>query len=513
MNEREAAGIRSGERFVPRGELLGQAARATRALASLGVGEGDSVALLLRNDIAFFEASYALAALGAYAVPVNWHFQGDEIAHVLSNSGACVLVVHADLLPVARNVLPPGVEVVVVSTPEEIAAAYGLEAEVCSVPRGERDWDTWVTAHEPWDRPRKASLASMIYTSGTTGRPKGVRRSPFGAEHAESVRETTGRVLGLRPGVRTVVCGPLYHSAPNAHGLAAGLLGGHVVLTPRFDPEGLLRFIEMHRITNLLMVPTMFVRLLALPEEVRAAFDTSSLEHVVHAAAPCPPDVKRAMIDWWGPVICEFYGATESGPVTFCTSQEALERPGTVGRPIAGACVRILDENGSPVPPGVAGEVYVGLSGYPDFTYHGQDEQREEIEVEGLITCGDIGYLDSDGYLFLCDRRSDMVISGGVNVYPAEIEATIHTLPGVVDVAVFGIPDDEFGEVLAAVVQPAPEAVLTPQDVREHVRAHLASYKVPRHVELHDTLPREDSGKIFKRELRAPFWDKTGREI
>ncbi|MCC7078898.1 MAG: AMP-binding protein [Acidimicrobiia bacterium] len=509
----EGAGVWSGDRNTPRGELLERAARATRALASLGVGRGDSVALLLRNDVAFFEASYAAAALGAYAVPVNWHFREDEVRHVVSDSGARAVVAHADLLAAVRHTIPDGVEVVAVRTPPEIAQAYGLSEGERETPAGVRDWDTWTRSHEPWDRKREASPASMIYTSGTTGNPKGVRRRPFGREHAATVQVTTGHVLGVEPGVRTVVCGPLYHSAPNAHGLAAVLLGGHVVLMPRFDPAELLRLVEAHQITNLLMVPTMFVRLLALPEDVRRAHDVSSLRHVVHAAAPCPPAVKRAMIEWWGPVVHEFYGGTESGPVTFCSSEEALARPGTVGRAVEGADVRILDEAGSPVPAGTVGEVFMGLSDYPDFTYHGQAERRSEIEVAGLITCGDLGYLDEDGYLFLCDRKRDMVISGGVNIYPAEIEAVLHGLAGVRDVAVFGIPDSEFGEVLAAVVEPAPGASLTPDAVRDHVRAHLAAYKVPRHVEFRDALPREDSGKIFKRKLRAPFWESEGRTI
>jgi long-chain acyl-CoA synthetase len=258
------------------------------------------------------------------------------------------------------------------------------------------------------------------------------------------------------------------------------------------------------------MVPTMFVRLLALPESVRARYDLSSLRWIVHAAAPCPPDVKHAMIQWLGPIVAEYYGGTETGPVVFCTSEEWLAHPGTVGRPIERATIRVLDADGSELATGESGEVYMWVDIWPDFTYEGDDAKRRAVERDGLVSCGDIGYLDADGYLYLNDRRSDMVISGGVNIYPAEIEACLLSLDGVRDCAVFGIPDDEFGEALAAHVEAHDETQLTADDVREHVRTHLAGYKTPRVVEFSDALPREDSGKIFKRRLREPYW--SGRE-
>lgn len=503
--------IVSGARRVALAELQARAQRAARGLHELGVREGDAVALFLRNDIVFFEASFAANALGAYAVPINWHFKTDEAGYVLRDCGAKALVVHADLLPQIRDGVPPGLPVFVAPTPPEIARAYGVSPPA---PSGAL-WDAWRDSHAPWLEPPRATRNAMIYTSGTTGRPKGVRRQPHGPEHQKRIAEMMARVFGVRPGggMRCVIAGPLYHSAPNVYALAAARAGGLVVLQPRFDAEELLRLVEEWRITHLYMVPTMFVRLLKLPEATRRKYDLSSLEFVIHAAAPCPPEVKRRMIEWWGPIINEFYGATETGVITFLDSAEALRKPGSVGRLEPGAAVRILDDDGRELPPGEVGEVYVRQSAYPDFTYQGLDDRRREIERDGFITVGDVGYLDADGYLFLCDRKRDMVISGGVNIYPAEIEAVLIGMPGVRDCAVFGVPDEEFGEALCAHVEPLPGAELSPADIQAWLRARIAGYKVPKLIELSARLPREDSGKIFKRKLREPYWAAAGRRI
>jgi long-chain acyl-CoA synthetase len=305
----------------------------------------------------------------------------------------------------------------------------------------------------------------------------------------------------------------MYHTAPNVYALAAAIRGMDMTIMRSFDAEEFLRIVEDHRPTVVQMVPTMFVRLLALSEAVRSRYDLSSLRWIVHAAAPCPPEVKRAMIQWLGPIVAEYYGGTETGPVVFCTSEEWLSHPGTVGRPIERAVVKVLDADGSELPPGESGEVYMWAEIWPDFTYAGDEEKRRAVEREGLISCGDIGYLDVDGYLYLNDRRSDMVISGGVNIYPAEIEACLLSLQGVRDCAVFGIPDEDFGESLAAHVELQDGALLTGDAVREHVRGRLAAYKTPRVVEFSDSLPREDSGKIFKRRLREPYWAGRDRAI
>ncbi|WP_296597919.1 acyl-CoA synthetase [Phenylobacterium sp.] len=506
----------SGARRLEPAALQDRAARAAAGLASLGIGKGDLVALYLRNDLPFFEASFAAGLVGAYPTPVNWHYTADEAAYLFENSGAKAIVIHADLIAPIRDVLPPGVPVLVVATPPEIAQAYGIDA--APVPPGMIDWSGWLEGFEPLPPSGAEAPGTIIYTSGTTGRPKGVRRAPPTAEQAMATAMIVGRAFGFMgygppDEIVTVITGPMYHSAPNAYGLTAARLGATVILEPRFDPEELLALIQEHRVTHLHMVPIMFHRLLKLPEAVKAKYDLSSLKFVVHAAAPCPPPIKRAMIDWWGPVINEYYGSTEVSAVTFCTSQDWLSHPGTVGKPWPETDVRVIDPEGNTLPPGEVGEVVARTRAMADFTYHGDDQKRRDSEKAGLIAPGDIGYFDKDGFLYLCDRAKDMIISGGVNIYPAEIEAELLKTPGVADCAVFGIPDDEFGEAVYAVVQPSEGAQLTEASVKDYLRAHIAGYKMPRRVDLAAELPREDSGKIFKRKLREPFWAGLERRI
>jgi long-chain acyl-CoA synthetase len=502
MPAREQIGVRCGGRFTTYPELFGRALRAARGLHELGIGSGDRVALLLRNSIEFLEASIATVPLGASAVPINWHWRGDEIAHVLLDSGAKALVVHADLWSAIAPSVPPDLALVVVPADRDGAAA--------DLPDGALSWPDWLAANEPWASPPEAAPVSVIYTSGTTGQPKGVVRSPATDEQREATNAMLDEIFGLAPGERTVIPAPMYHAAPNVYALAAAIRGMDMTIMTSFDAEEFLRIVADHRVTVTQMVPTMFVRLLALPAQVRSRYDLSSLRWIVHAAAPCPTEVKWAMIKWLGPIIGEYYGGTETGPVVFCTSEEWVAHPGTVGRAIERAIVKVFDADGRELPPGESGEVYMWLDVWPDFTYAGDDEKRRAVERDGLVSCGDIGYLDADGYLYLNDRRSDMVISGGVNIYPAEIEACLLSLEGVRDCAVFGIPDDEFGEALAAHVELDDGARLSSDAVRDHVRSNLATYKTPRVVEFSDSLPREDSGKIFKRRLREPYW--AGRE-
>ncbi|WP_337188567.1 acyl-CoA synthetase [Phenylobacterium sp.] len=509
-------GLISGSRILSPEALADRAARAAAGLASLGLGQGDLVALYLRNDFPFFEASGAAGLLGAYPTPVNWHYTPDEAAYLFENSGAKAIVIHADLIAPIREALPPGVPVLAVATPPEIAEAYGIDP--APVPEGFINWSSWLEGFAPLAATGVEAPGTIIYTSGTTGRPKGVRRAPPTPEQAALTGAVIGRAFGFvghgdPQDIVTVVTGPMYHSAPNAYGLAAARLGATVILEPRFDPEELLQLIERHRVTHLHMVPIMFHRLLKLPDEVKARYDLSSLRFVVHAAAPCPPPIKRAMIDWWGPVITEYYGSTEVSVVTFCTSEDWLAHPGTVGRPWPEADVRVVDAEGNSLPPGEVGEVVARIRGISDFTYHGDDQKRRDSEKAGLIAPGDVGYFDKDGFLYLCDRAKDMIISGGVNIYPAEIEAELLKMPGVADCAVFGIPDEEFGEAICAVVQPSPDADLTEAGVKAYLRAHVAGFKVPRRVDLATDLPREDSGKIFKRKLREPFWAGLERRI
>jgi long-chain acyl-CoA synthetase len=509
--EEEQIGVRCGERFTSYPDLFGRALRATRGLHELGIGAGDRIALLLRNSIEFLEASIATVPLGASAVPINWHWRGDEIAHVLLDSGAKALVVHADLWSAIAPSVPDGLAVIVVPVEGD---AGSLAADVAAtLPAGALVWPDWLAGNEPWAQPPEGAPVSIIYTSGTTGRPKGVVRTPATDEQREATQAMLGEIFQLAPGERTVIPAPMYHTAPNVYALSAAIRGMDMTIMTGFDAEEFLRIVAQRRVTVVQMVPTMFVRMLALPEEVRSSYDLSSLRWIVHAAAPCPPDVKRAMIEWLGPIVVEYYGGTETGPVVFCTSEEWLAHPGTVGRPLEQAVVKVLDAEGSELATGESGEVFMWLDVWPDFTYEGDDAKRRSVERDGLVSCGDIGYLDADGYLYLNDRASDMVISGGVNIYPAEIEACLGSLEGVRDCAVFGIPDEEFGEALAAHVELHDGAQLTAEDVREHVRTRLAGYKTPRVVEFSDALPREDSGKIFKRRLREAYWSGRARAI
>ena len=508
------SGLVSGDRHLSFDAFTQSVGRAAAALVAQGLGAGDSVALLMRNDFAFLIATAAAQLAGCYPVPINWHGRGEDVRYVLEDCGARLLIVHADLLPGVAASLPAGLPVVTVNTPPEIAAAY-REAEPAQAPTlGQVAWDDWLAAHAAAPVPSPGPMRdSIIYTSGTSGRPKGVRRSTADADTAVRVEAMRRGIYGFRPGMRTALVAPMYHSAPNSYALRAVRQGELVVLLPRFDAEQLLRIIAERRITHLFMVPTMFVRLLNLPDAVRARYDVSSLEWIIHAGSPCPPAVKQAMIAWLGPIIHEFYGGTESGCVTFADSADSLAHPGTVGCAIDGARIEIRRDDGSLAPAGEPGEIFMRILYLPDFTYVGRPDLRQEIEANGLITCGDVGYLDANGYLFICDRKRDMVIVGGVNVYPAEIEGVLIGMPGVHDCAVFGIPHPDYGEALMAVVQPEPGVSLDPADIRAYLTAQLADYKVPRTIELRDDLPREESGKIFKRRLRDPYWQGTNRTI
>ncbi len=506
--------IISGARTATIESVQIRAARAASGLEALGIGPTDTVALFLRNDIAAFEAAGAAALIGAYAVPINWHLAAEEAGYILNDCQARVLIVHADMLPRIEDAIPQGVTVLVVETPPELAATYGVPEEACSVPSGFVDWSRWLSAFQPAQPRALPSPGAMIYTSGTTGRPKGVRRLPVDESQMEQLYAPVLAAFGIRPGIRCIIPAPLYHSAPNTYAALAARVGAEaIVLMPRFEPEELLALIERHRITHIQVVPTMFIRLLKLPEEVRNRYDVSSLQFVVHAAAPCPADVKARMIEWWGPVISEYYGSTEIGTVVFCNSEEALAHPGTVGRALPGVQVRVLDENGNDAPVNTPGDVYARIMAGTDFTYHGDDSKRRAAEKHGLISVGDIGYLDGEGFLYLCDRRNDMVISGGVNIYPAEIEAALIGMPEIADCAVFGIPDEEMGEALCACVQPAFDAPEDEGAIRVYLKAHIAGYKIPKRIVFLPELPREDSGKIFKRKLRAPYWEGVNRKI
>ena len=509
--------VRVGERSFPRVEIEQRGLRGASAFASLGLKAGETVALILRNDFPFLEATLGAGVLGLYVTPVNWHNTAAEAAYILNDCKAKAIVIHADLLHGLKSVLPAGVPVFVVETPADIRAAYHIAPEACAVPNGARLWSSFIEGFPPYTGAPVEAPGAMIYTSGTTGKPKGVRRLPPTPEQAVATQAMVATLFGADgrdpETIVSYAAGPLYHSTPNAWGPYFFRLGANVIIAPRFDAEGLLRDIERYRVTHLLTVPTMFVRLLKLPEEVRKKYDLSSLQFVMHGAAPCPVEVKRRMIEWWGPVIWEHYGGTETGAVTICDSKQWLAHPGTVGCALPDAEVRVLGKNGETLPPNEVGEVACWRPAYPDFTYNGDDEKRRKAGRGTLLSLGDVGHLDSDGFLYLSGRSSDMVISGGVNIYPAEIESEIYKMPGVADCAVFGIPDEEFGEQVCAFIQPQPGQKLGIDAVKGFLADRLARYKIPKRIEFVDTLPREDSGKIFKRKLREPFWANAGRAV
>ena len=470
--------------------------RAAGGFERLGIGEGDVVCLMLRNDPALLEGIFGARRLGAYTCPVNWHFKADEAGWILRDSGAKVLIVQSDLLKQIEGGIPQGVSVIEADAPK---------------------WRAWLEMQPRHAGAERTARYSMPYTSGTTGRPKGIRRfapSPAETERAAgALGDNVRRVYGLESGVRALLPAPMYHSAPNMYAMQAVLLGATLYLESRFNAERTLHLIEKEQITHAYLVPTMFSRMLKLPDEVKRRYDLSSMEFVITMGSPCAPEVKRAMIDWWGPVIHESYAASELGLVTFISAAEALARPGSAGRPIPGVRLKILDPEGRELPPRTTGLIYARQAAYTDFTYNNNDGARKQLERDGLWTLGDMGWLDEDGYLYLSDRAVDMVISGGANIYPAEIEAALIVMPGVADCAVFGIPDAEFGESLAAAIQPQPGFALSQENVKAWLTERIANYKVPRLVVFHDQLPREDSGKIFKRKLRAPYWEKAGRSI
>ena len=507
---------------------------AASALRAAGVGEGDVVAMMMRNGPNALEVMLATRWIGAQWCPINWHFKTDEVQYILSDSGAKVFIADADLLNSLHGLKRDGIATFVDRRGEVAAAqadqqpdvaadahavvvargaaggAAGVQARAAAPPL---DWATFRDATPPQAREASAPRGAMFYTSGTTGRPKGIRRAAATPEQAARGLAILRHVLGFEPGMRALVSAPMYHSAPNSYSIGASMENAHLFIEGRFDAEDTLRLIEQHRITHAYLVPTMYVRMLKLPDAVRKSYDLSSMRFVSSTGSPCPPDVKRAMIEWWGPVIHEAYGASELGYMTRLDSHEALRKPGSAGQPLPGVHLAILDEQGQPLPQGKAGLIYVNQPAYADFSYIGNDAARQGMERAGLKTLGDIGYIDEDGFLFIVDRQADMVISGGVNIYPAEIEAALQMLSGVADCAVFGIPDAEFGEALACAVQLSDGASLSAEDVQAFLKSRLATFKVPKVVTFHAQMPREDTGKIFKRKLREPYWAGADRRI
>ncbi|MEE4381884.1 MAG: AMP-binding protein [Pseudomonadales bacterium] len=494
------------------GDFDARVNRLIHALRAEGLAPGDVFATFCGNRRECFELMTAAAHGGWLFVPVNWHFTAEELAYVVANADARLLVADARFEAVVREAL---------ERPDfpTLAAPILVGAAEAAAPF--RDYEAFLGAGSDAEPADQCMGGPMFYTSGTTGRPKGVRsksQPPGGPiEVLEFMSAGMPGMLQLPERGRTLLCGPVYHSAQWAFSFLPLMNGSAVVMRHRFDAADVLRTIDAERITNVHLVPTQFHRLLKLDEATRAAFDGGSLVAVWHGAAPCPPDAKRRMIDWWGPVVHEYYGSTEGSIVSVCTAQEWLGKPGSVGRPVPIVELRIVREDGTAAGLGESGQIYVKHLMGSDFEYHKEPEKTASAHLEpGVFTFGDVGYLDEDGYLFMSDRKIDMIISGGVNIYPAEIEGVLTSHPAVADAAVFGIPDEEFGEQVKAAVELVPGRAPSDSLAAEliaHVRAHLAGYKAPKSVDFEEALPRHPTGKLYKRLLRDRYWQESGRAI
>ncbi|GGU17862.1 acyl-CoA synthetase [Lentzea flava] len=478
-------------REITYSELAAAANRYGRGFQALGLEPGDSIVLMLPNSAELVAVYFAAYQTGLYVVMANWHLTGAEVAYLVQDSGAKAFVGHERFAQAAAEAsasLPANARF-------SVGDIEGFEP-LSKLGEGEEGRPDVRTTGSP-----------MLYTSGTTGRPKGVRRPLTGADPdvvPPSAPWFFG-IFGLEPHDGHVhLCGsPLYHTAVLNFVVISIQLGHTAVLMDHWSPEEMLRLIERYKVTHSHMVPTQFHRLLALPEDVRTKYDLSSLRVMIHGAAPCPIEVKRRMLDWWGPVVTEYYAATEGGG-TAISAQEWLKKPGSVGLPWPTSEIKILDEDGNELPAGERGLVYMRM-GDATFEYHKDAEKTKAARVGRLFTLQDIGYLDEDGYLFLCDRKTDMIISGGVNIYPAEIEGELVCHPKVADVAVFGVPHPDWGEEIKAVVQPAdgvePGDDLT-RELLEFAGTRLAKFKLPRTIEYLAELPRDPNGKLYKRKLR-----------
>ena len=491
---RSAPGADSGE-TVTFTQLETRSIQIARALTQRGLRPGDHLAVLATNTARVFDIYWAAMRSGLYLTMVNWHLTAAESAYIVTDCGAKALIVDGALADVGAELIP-------------LTAGVETRFVYSGAIDGHDDLDAAASVQPvdpPADQPRGAD---MLYSSGTTGRPKGIKPElPKRQidEPGDTMTAMNSSVWGVGPDTVYLSPAPLYHAAPLRTCASVQALGGTVVVMDRFDAEGALALIEEHRVTYSQWVPTMFVRMLRLPEEVRARYDTSSMKVAVHAAAPCPVDVKRAMIDWWGPILSEYYSSTELNGLTIVDTREWLEHPGTVGRAVLGT-IRVCDSSGAEVPTGTIGTIWFERDSLP-FEYHNDPEKTRAAQHPDhptWTTTGDVGYVDDEGHLFLTDRDSFLITSGGVNIYPREIEDALLAHPSVLDAAVVGLPDPDLGERVTAVVQPVEGQ--TGDDVLadallEHLRPRIAKFKVPREVIFRDTLPRTPTGKLVKRNL------------
>lgn len=477
------------------GVLYDRSRRVAAALHEAGLRRGDGVALVLPNRPEFFEITWGCQLSGLYYTAVNTHFTPDEVAYVIDDSDSKAVFVDASMAALAARI-------------REVNASVRVHLVVGGELAGWRLYEDALTA--AGTPPPASDGSEMLYSSGTTGRPKAVRRplpSDGNGSWAQAVLEMA-LIHKYRMKTADVYLSPapLYHAAGVNYTMAVNRVGAASIIMEKFDAQNVLRLIETHRVTHAQFVPTMFVRMLKLPDAVRNKYDVSSLRCVIHAAAPCPVDVKHQMMDWFGPIIHEYYGGTEGFAGTTIGPQEWLEHPGSVGVPMT--AVHVVGEDGAELAPGESGELY--FEGGPDFEYFKDPAKTASVfNDKGWRTLGDMGYLDADGYLYLTDRSSFMIVSGGVNIYPQEVENLLIMHPKLVDAAVFGVPNAEFGEEVKAVVQPvagiAPGAELE-SELIEYCRSQLATYKCPRTIEFDAALPRDPNGKLYKRRIRDKYW-------
>lgn len=492
---------RSGETLTYR-ELDEQSNRGAQALRSLGVGQGDSIALFFENRLDFIALTWAAQRSGVFYTAISTYLTPEEIAYVLSDCGAKVAVLsdsYAGLLPTLQNGCP-GIRFYLSGNCRDRAL----------------HWQSLLKQMPAKPVADEAAGADVLYSSGTTGRPKGITRE-FTAQPIDTVIPALLTILCEQMGEMdsdTIYLSPapLYHAAPLRCSMMTVKLGGTAIIMEKFDAAAMLDLIERFKVTHSQVVPTMFVRLMRLPDELRAAADLSSLRVVFHAAAPCPKDIKAQMIDWWGPIMIEYYAGTEANGVTLSSSQDWMKHPGTVGRSLIGR-IAVLDEHGQEVPHGEIGKVYFD-SGI-EFNYRNDPEKTAGAYAwPGCSTLGDVGYVNEDGYLFLTDRTSYTIISGGVNIYPQEAEDALASHADVADVAVFGVPNPEMGEEVKAVVQLEPGVTADDAKAAELIawcRTRLSPIKAPRSIDFRANLPRTPTGKMIKRKLKDEYWMGQGK--
>lgn len=484
-------------------ELDERANRLANLFRSLGLAAGDHVAICAENQIRFLELAWGAHYAGLVYTFASTRLTPEELAYIVDDCGARVYIGTAYTADQSAAI--------VAETPK-VEHRFLVDGVV----DGHESYEDAIAAQSPEPEADRVAGNDMLYSSGTTGRPKGVSvaLSGNGLDQPTSVTALAQLLLGYDEDTVYLSPAPMYHAAPLRFSMAANQVGGTVVMMERFDPEGALAAIEKYRVTAVQMVPTMFLRLLKLPQEVRDRYDVSSVEMIVHAAAPCPVPAKQAMIDWFGPVVHEYYAGTEGNGFVYCNSEDWLAHPGTVGRSLLGPA-HIVGDDGQEVPVGEAGTIYFESAG--SFEYHNDPEKtKASRHPNGWSTLGDIGRLDEDGFLYLTDRQAYMIITGGVNVYPQEAENLLAVHPAVADVAVFGVPDDDFGEAVKAVVEVVDDVDPTPELAAEliaYCREHLADIKCPRSVDFRDELPRHPTGKLYKRLLKDEYWEAAGRSI